>query len=169
MVFGYIRSGVSVSVSDGVNVPMEKILDAKYRPYVKVLDDDAAGMITVCFETGKQSFPYDDNGPMISRRGNAIKAFLDAVAKKSEKDRIVFRGLTTLGTISEAKELYFYMLERKVNAEFFSTPVANIKRYFEIMEKLPYTAQVMALEGFEFSYERESFLMRNGWVDPLPE
>ena len=166
MVFGYIRS--SVSIPEGIHVPVETMLDVNYRPYVKVLEDDASETITVCYEKGKRTFPFEDEGPMLNRRNNAIRAVVDAVANDSEENKIVFRGLTTLGTINDVKELYLYMLERKVDVEFFATPLANTKRYSVIMEKVPYQAVLFALDELEFSYKRESFLNENGWCESTP-
>ena len=70
-------------------------------------------MISVNYDNEKQTFPYKGEGPMINKRCNAIKEFIDAVAKYSEKDRIIFRGLTTLGTMEEVKDLYCYMLQKQ--------------------------------------------------------
>ena len=94
MVFGYIKTNISIPT--GLYVPMEMLLNANYNSYIKVVEDGSAEMITVDYDNEKRTFPFKSEGPMINKRCNAIKEFIDAVAKDSEKDRIIFRGLTTL-------------------------------------------------------------------------
>ena len=166
MVFGYIKTNISIPT--GLYVPMEMLLNANYNSYIKVVEDGSAEMITVDYDNEKRTFPFKSEGPMINKRCNAIKEFIDAVAKDSEKDRIIFRGLTTLGTMEEVKDLYCFMLQKKVNAEFVDTPVVNIARYFGIMDRLPFQAQVLALEEIEFSYEREIALNELSWCESTP-
>ncbi len=166
MVFGYIKTNVSIPV--GIYVSMEMLLNTNYHSYIKVVEDGVAESITVNHDKGKWTFPFKNEGPMINKRCNAISAFVDAVAKDPEKDRIIFRGLTTLGTMEEAKDLYCYMLQKKVNAEFVDTPVANTARYFGIMERMPYQAQILALEEIEFSYKREMALNELSWCESTP-
>ena len=56
MIYGYIRAGISIP--EGIRIPMETLLDANYRSYIKVLEDEVSKTITVYFENGKQTFPF---------------------------------------------------------------------------------------------------------------
>ena len=112
MIYGYIRAGISIP--EGIRIPMETLLDANYRSYIKVLEDEVSKTITVYFENGKQTFPFRNEGPMMNDRCNAIKEFVDALQTNSVTEKIVFKGLSTLGTIAEAKELYWYMIQPKL-------------------------------------------------------
>ena len=166
MIYGYIRAGISIP--EGIRIPMETLLDANYRSYIKVLEDEVSKTITVYFENGKQTFPFRNEGPMMNDRCNAIKEFVDALQTNSVTEKIVFKGLSTLGTIAEAKELYWYMIQRRVNVEFIDTPIANTARYFGIIERLPYQTQILAFEELDFSYKREIALNELGWYEFTP-